>query len=119
VAENLFEDVDPIGKEVRVQGRRFEVVGVTARKGRVLGQSFDAFMLMPITAFETIWGRRATTTISVKLAEADEVAPAMLRAEEAMRLARGLRPAQENNFSLSTSDALVDFWRQLTRCSSP
>jgi putative ABC transport system permease protein len=115
VAENLFEDVDPIGKEVRVQGRRFEVVGVTARKGRVLGQSFDAFMLMPITAFETIWGRRATTTISVKLAEADEVAPAMLRAEEAMRLARGLRPAQENNFSLSTSDALVDFWRQLTQ----
>lgn len=115
VAENLFEEVDPIGKEVRVQGRRFEVVGVTARKGRVLGQSFDAFLLMPISAFETIWGRRATTTISVKLAEAAEVAPAMLRAEEAMRLSRGLRPAEENNFSLSTSDALVDFWRQLTQ----
>jgi putative ABC transport system permease protein len=115
VAEKLFEDVDPIGKEVRVQGRRFEVVGVTGRKGRVLGQSFDAFMLMPISAFETIWGRRATTTISVKLAEAEEVAPAMLRAEEAMRLSRGLRPTEENNFSLSTSDALVDFWRQLTQ----
>jgi putative ABC transport system permease protein len=115
VAENLFEDVDPIGREVRVQGRRFEVVGVTARKGRVLGQSFDAFLLMPITAFETIWGRRATTTISVKLAEAADVAPAMRRAEEAMRLARGLRPTEENNFSLSTSDALVDFWRQLTQ----
>lgn len=115
VAERLFEDVDPIGKDVRVQGRRFEVVGVTGRKGRVLGQSFDAFMLMPISAFETIWGRRATTTISVKLAEAEEVAPAMLRAEEAMRLSRGLRPAEANNFSLSTSDALVDFWRQLTQ----
>jgi len=115
VAEKLFEDVDPIGKEVRVQGRRFEVVGVTGRKGRVLGQSFDAFMLMPISAFETIWGRRATTTISVKLTEADEVAPAMLRAEEAMRLSRGLRPTEANNFSLSTSDALVDFWRQLTQ----
>ncbi len=115
VAEQLFEDVDPIGREVRVQGRRFEVVGVTGRKGRVLGQSFDAFMLMPISAFETIWGRRATTTISVKLAEAEEVGPAMLRAEEAMRLSRGLRPAEENNFSLSTSDALVDFWRQLTQ----
>jgi putative ABC transport system permease protein len=115
VAEKLFEEVDPIGKEVRVQGRRFEIVGVTGRKGRVLGQSFDAFLLMPISAFETIWGRRATTTISVKLAEAEEVAPAMLRAEEAMRLSRGLRPAEENNFSLSTSDALVDFWRQLTQ----
>ena len=115
IADNLFQDVDPIGREVRVQGRRFEVVGVTARKGRVLGQSFDGFLLMPITAFETIWGRRTTTTISVKLADAVDVAPAMLRAEEAMRLARGLRPAEQNNFSLSTSDALVDFWRQLTQ----
>jgi putative ABC transport system permease protein len=72
-------------------------------------------VLIPITAFESIWGRRNTTTISVKLADAAEVEPAMLRAEEAMRLARGLRPAEENNFSLSTSDALVAFWRQLTQ----
>jgi putative ABC transport system permease protein len=115
VAENLFDAVDPIGQEVRLQGRRFEVIGVTARKGRVLGQSFDGFVLIPITAFESIWGRRNTTTISVKLADAAEVEPAMLRAEEAMRLARGLRPAEENNFSLSTSDALVAFWRQLTQ----
>lgn len=86
VAEKLFEGVDPIGQEVRIMGRPFEVVGVTARKGRVLGQSFDSFVLLPITSFEAIWGRRNTTTISVKLATAEAVEPAMQRAEEAMRL---------------------------------
>jgi putative ABC transport system permease protein len=114
IAETLFEEVDPIGQDVRIMGRRFEVVGVTARKGRVLGQSFDSFLLMPINAFETIWGRRNSTTISVKVSDAAEVPDMMQRAEEAMRVARGLRPGEANNFALSTSDALVAFWRQLT-----
>lgn len=115
VAEKLFEGLDPIGQEIRLAGRPFEVVGTVAAKGRVLGQSFDGFVMMPITMFEAIWGRRNATTISVKLATAEAVEPAMARAEEAMRLSRQLRPSEQNNFSLSTSDALVGFWKQLTQ----
>jgi len=114
VAEKLFESADPIGKEVRLMGERFEVAGVVASKGRVLGQSFDAFALIPLTRYEMIFGRRLTTTISVKMREATAVAPAMARAEEAMRLAHRLRPNQDNNFSIETADALVDFWKTLT-----
>lgn len=115
VAEELFGGVDPVGRDVRILGERFTVVGVNQRKGRVLGQSFDAFVLMPITRFEMLYGRRLTTTISVKMREASEVGPAMQRAEEALRIARRLRPGQENNFSIETSDALVNFWKTLTR----
>jgi putative ABC transport system permease protein len=115
IAENLFENVDPVGRQVRVLGEHFEVIGVNARKGRVLGQSFDGFVMMPITRFEMIYGRRNTTTVSVKMREAAEVGPAMLRAEEALRMARRLRPTEENNFTIETSDALVDFWKTLTR----
>jgi putative ABC transport system permease protein len=61
------------------------------------------------------YGRRLTTTISVKLREADEVAPAMARAEEAMRVAHRLRPSEENDFSIETADALVAFWKSLTQ----
>ena len=114
VATTLFDGADAIDKDVRIMGQRFTVIGVVARKGRVLGQSFDGFTLMPITAFEGIYGRRQTTTVSVKVKSAAEVAPAMARAEEAMRVARGLRPSDANNFSVSTADALVDFWNQLT-----
>ena len=115
IAENLFEAVDPVGRSIRILGEQFEVVGVNARKGRVLGQSFDGFVLMPITRFEMLYGRRNTTTVSVKMANAADVAPAMQRAEEAMRIGRRLRPAEENNFSIETSDALVEFWKTLTR----
>ena len=115
VAEKLFESVDPIGQEIRLSGERFTVVGVTEPKGRVLGQSFDAFALVPIPRFEMRYGRRLTTTISVKMREADEIDGAMARAEEAMRIAHGLRPGEENDFSVETADALVSFWKNLTK----
>ncbi|CAN5550579.1 ABC transporter permease [soil metagenome] len=114
VAEKLFETAEPIGQQVELAKERFEVVGVLASKGRVLGQSFDAIALIPFSRFEMLYGRRATTSISVKMAEAVDVATGMQRAEEAMRLTRRLRPSQESNFSVETADALVAFWKQLT-----
>ncbi|MDP1861697.1 MAG: ABC transporter permease [Gemmatimonadaceae bacterium] len=115
IADELFPNVEAVGKSVRILGEQFEIIGVNASKGQVLGQSFDTFALMPTTRFEMLFGRRATTTVSVKMARAEEVAPAMARAEEAMRVARALRPSEENNFSIETSEALVAFWKTLTR----
>ncbi|HEX6059174.1 MAG TPA: ABC transporter permease [Gemmatimonadaceae bacterium] len=115
IAERLFENSAPVGRDVRIRGERFEVVGAVARKGRVLGQSFDGFVLLPLPVFEMLYGRRLTTTISVKMPSAEEVAAGMARAEEAMRLSHRLRPGEENDFSVETSDALVAFWRNLTR----
>jgi putative ABC transport system permease protein len=114
IAEKLFENVDPVGQTVRILGQRFTIVGVIQRKGRVLGQSFDGFALMPLPQFEMLFGKRKTTTVSVKMHEASEVADGMLRAEEAMRLAHKLHPAQESDFSVETADALVEFWKKLT-----
>jgi putative ABC transport system permease protein len=115
IAENLFKSVDPIGQEVRIAGEKFTIVGVIAPKGRVLGQSFDSFALVPINRFEMLYGRRQTTSVAIKMKEAADVAPAMQRAEEAMRIAHQLRPEQENNFSIETADALIDFWKSLTK----
>jgi putative ABC transport system permease protein len=116
VAEKLFGGAEAaIGRKIRVAGREMRVKGVTARKGRVLGQSFDGFALIPITTFEAIYGRRLTTTVSVKMRSAAEVAAGMARAEEAMRLSRRLRPTEPNNFTIDKADALVDFWKNLTK----
>jgi putative ABC transport system permease protein len=115
IATKLFENVPAVGRDVRILGERYTIVGVIQPKGRVLGQSFDAFVLMPLNRFEMLYGRRSTTTISVKMREALDVAPAMARAEEAMRIAHGLRPNEDNDFSVETADALVNFWKTLTR----
>jgi putative ABC transport system permease protein len=114
IADSLFDGVDPIGRTVRVLGEQIEIIGVNQSKGRVLGQSFDGYLMMPLSRFEMLYGRRSTATISVKVADAGELPAAMAAAEEALRVRRGLRPGQESNFSVETADALVEFWTTLT-----
>ena len=114
VAEKLFESVDPVGREIKVHGDRFMILGVVARKGKILGQSFDGFVMLPFSTFESMYGRRQTTTISVKMPDAALVSDAMARAQEAMRIAHRLRPNDDDNFSIETSDALISFWKSLT-----
>jgi len=77
IADKLFENIEPVGQTIRIMGRQFTVIGVIARKGRVLGQSFDGFALLPLPQFEMLFGKRKTTTVSVKMREAAEVAGGM------------------------------------------
>jgi putative ABC transport system permease protein len=116
VADKLFDQPErAVGRKIRVAGREMMVKGVIAKKGRVLGQSFDGFMLLPFSTFEAMYGRRKTTVVSVKMASAEALPEAMGRAEEAMRIAHHLRPGEGNDFTVDKADALVAFWRSLTR----
>lgn len=116
VAEKLFDNPEiALDKQIRIRNGLFTIKGVIAAKGTVLGQSWDGFAMLPLTSFEAMYGRRQTTVISVKMARADQVAGAMARAEEAMRIAHGLRPGQENDFTVDTAEGLISFWESLTR----
>jgi putative ABC transport system permease protein len=116
VADKLFDVPESgVGRRIRIAGREVIVKGIIARKGRMLGQSFDGFILLPFSTFESWYGRRKTTVVSVKMSSAEEIPLAMSRAQEAMRIAHGLRPAEPDDFTVDKADALVAFWRQLTR----
>ena len=116
IAEKLFDNpASAVGRKIRISGREVLVTGVIEKKGRVLGQSFDAFLLLPFSTFEAFYGRRKTTVVSVKMPSAEAIDAGMVRAEEAMRVAHRLRPGEQNDFTVDKADALVAFWRRLTR----
>jgi putative ABC transport system permease protein len=116
VADKLFGDIHAaVGRSIRVRGMQLTVKGVIAKKGTVLGQSWDGFVMLPLSTFESMYGRRKTMVISVKMPAADMVGPAMLRAEEAMRIAHHLRPGADNDFTVDTGEGLIAFWGKLTR----
>ena len=116
VAEKLCGGpAQAVGRTIRVQGLQLRVKGVIAKKGTVLGQSWDGFVMLPLTTFEMLYGRRKTTVISVKMPTAAAVGDAMLRAEEAMRIAHHLRPSTEDDFTVDTGEGLIAFWGKLTR----
>src|SRR5213595_2467103 len=116
VAEKLFGAPElAVGSAIRVRGAQVTVKGVIAKKGTVLGQSWDGFVMLPLTTFEALYGRRQTTVISVKMPAAAGVADGMMRAEEAMRIAHRLRPSAEDDFTVDTGEGLIAFWARLTR----
>ena len=114
VATTLFADVDPVGREVLIDGRPFEVVGVAKPIGSVLGQSQDNFAYIPIHAFMNIYGARDGIAIVIQAHGADWMERTQDEARVLMRARRHLHPQDEDNFGIIDSATLMDLWKQLT-----
>jgi putative ABC transport system permease protein len=66
-ADRLFgEDIDPLDKLIQIEGVHFRVVGVSAKRGSLLGQSQDQFAIIPLGQFQQIFGSRRQLSMSVK-----------------------------------------------------
>ncbi len=114
-ADQLFgTDVDPIDKTIQIEGVHFRVVGVSAKKGALLGQSQDSFAVIPLTQFQQIFGARRPLSITVMPRDPDQIADAMDEATIALRVARRLKPKQDDNFGLFTSDTILDIYHSAT-----
>jgi putative ABC transport system permease protein len=114
-ADRLFgPDVDPLEKTIQIEGVHFRVVGVSAKRGALLGNSQDEFAVIPLGQFWMIFGSRRSLSLSVKPRDLAEIQPAMDEATIALRSARRLRPKQGDNFGLFTSDTILDIYHSAT-----
>jgi putative ABC transport system permease protein len=114
-ADRLFgSDVDPLEKTIQIEGVHFRVVGVSAKRGALLGNSQDEFAIVPLGQFWMIFGSRRSLSLSVKPRDLTEIQPAMDEATIALRSARRLRPKQPDNFGLFTSDTILDIYHSAT-----
>ena len=114
-ADRLFgENVDPIDKIVQINGVHFRVVGVSAKKGTVLGQSQDSFALIPLGQFQMLFGSRRSLELRVKVREVDALQAGQDEALVALRGARHLKPKQADNFGMFTSDTIIGIYQSAT-----
>ena len=114
VAEQLFGEADPLDGIVKIQGVHFRVVGVSERKGGVLGASMDGFAVIPIGSHIKLFGARQSLSLMVKPASPALLSLAMDDATVALRVARRLHPREADNFGIFTSDTLLGIYRQAT-----
>jgi putative ABC transport system permease protein len=113
-ADRLFGSVDPLEKTLQIEGVHFRVVGVSAKRGALLGNSQDEFAVVPLAQFWMIFGSRRSLSLSVKPRDLAQIQPAMDDATVALRSARRLRPKQPENFGLFTSDTILDIYHSAT-----
>ena len=114
VKDQLFPNASPIGKSISVEGLPFQVVGVAKAKGSVFGQSQDKFVVIPVETYFKIWGSRNGMTYAGLAMDHDHLMQAQEEARVALRAYRHLKPKDDDTFATLSSDALLDFWNQLT-----
>jgi len=115
IVDNLLGDGDPIGKEIRVDGIPYTVVGVGDRQGKTLGQSQDNWVSVPITTYQQTYGYNDSVTI---YSRANGDAAVMERAKDEVRVLMRTRrhdaPGTEDDFELQTNDTFLDIWKQIS-----
>ena len=120
VAETLFPWTDPIQKTIKIDGRKFKVVGVMGEKKSALGGNFDNYLLIPITRFKRIYGdrdnrgRERSVNITVRAVSPDLVQDAIDETRAVMRMERGLKPHQEDDFTIFTNDSQIKTFNEVT-----
>jgi len=114
IEDALFPFVDPIGKEISLDGRRFEVIGVLQKKGRFLFRSMDNVLLVPVNSIQKQDRRFNFMMADIKPVSAGQMEAAIDQARETMRRYRKLKYLQKDNFSIFSQDTLTDLYQQIT-----
>lgn len=113
-ADRLFGSSDPIDRTFTIEGVHFRVVGVSTSKGSMFGQSQDEFVVIPIGAYQRLFGSRGGLSLMVRPSDPSQIDRAMDDAIVALRIDRRLRAREENNFGMFTSDTALDLYNQAT-----
>jgi putative ABC transport system permease protein len=115
VAEYYFKGLDPIGRELRIAGQPYLIIGQIEEQGSVFGFSMDRMAIAPYTSplARAIRPRGDIGRITVQAPTREILDDGMEMVREAMRGFRRLGPGAPDNFSLETSDAALDFFDEL------
>ncbi|HVI09273.1 MAG TPA: ABC transporter permease [Candidatus Binatia bacterium] len=117
IVEHLMAGTDPLGKEIRIDGWTYQVIGVGTKKGSTLGQSADNYVMIPITAYLKQYGVHnnsirisgKATSAGVPLDEAVDQTRAALRAR------RHDQPGSEDSFDIETNASLLGIWTDFSQ----
>jgi putative ABC transport system permease protein len=116
-AEELFPVESPLGKEINIEGRLFEVIGVLAKLKSVFGGGKDPNdnrIFFPLTTFKTLHPELKDHWISAKATSHDDMPKAIDEIRELLRRRRKVPADKPDNFAVFTSDSISDVWNQLT-----
>lgn len=108
IVEKLFYNIDPIGKTIRMDGKPLRVIGTIKKRPEIFGQSQDTYIVIPITTFQSFYGRRSSSVaITVMAYNSDVYESTIESAIGYMRKIRKVQPNEENDFDIFSNESLI------------
>jgi putative ABC transport system permease protein len=116
IVEHLMPGIDPMGREIRLDGWTYTVVGVGKKKGKTLGQSLDNYVMIPISVYLKQYGEHTDSVrISGKASAAGvSLNQAVDEARVALRAHRHDRAGVEDSFEIETNASLLGIWNDFS-----
>ena len=118
IKEELFPHSDPVGQTIKIDNLPFEIIGLLAPKGEMLGQSMDAMIGIPISTFLQSFGgrhwRRADIMLLLESESMDTIDAATDEAVGVFRAIRKIPPGEDNNFYIATNEQLMGTFEEFT-----
>ncbi len=120
IGKKLFPFIDPIGRDILVDHRKYSVVGVFDEKKSAFGANYDNYVLIPITTFQNVYGstdrfgNSRSVNITVRAKTPQLVDEAMEQTRQVLRRERGVRPGEEDNFDFFSSASLITQFNQMS-----
>jgi putative ABC transport system permease protein len=108
VAERLFPGIDPLGKQVRIKGYGFQVIGVMEERGFVFFQDQDDQVLVPVSAAQKVlMGIDHVTFMRFKIDKADNIPDWTRQAEWILRQRHGIHSSDKDDFSIRSANQAI------------
>ncbi len=114
--EEFFSGVDPLGKEIKIGGKRYTVIGVAKKQGSLFGEARDSFVIIPFQTFIKQFGspdRRMSIVVKARSIEVLDRAQDEVRV--ILRSARHVAPDKPDDFSILTADTILSFLNNATK----
>lgn len=116
IREEFFEGVDPIGKEIRLGGSKYTVIGIAKKRGSTFGENQDNFAVIPFSTFVKQFGEpRRSLAFFVKAVSVDQLEDAMDQVRMILRAKRHVPYDKPDDFSLITADNILETLNAVTR----
>ena len=115
LVEAFFGTMEPIGKEIDIDGHPIKVIGVAEKKGAVFGESQDNFVWLPITTFQKFYGTRRSFSIQAEAQSMAVFEAAQDQVRVTMRARRHLTYNKPDNFNIETGETVMELWQTMTR----
>ncbi len=108
VVDKLFFNINPVGQVIRVGGKPLIIIGVLEAQPQMFGQSKDNFIAMPITTFQSTYGKRQRSlNITVMSYDKSSYDSTIEAAIGYMRTIRKIKPGEENDFDIFSNESLI------------